>query len=177
MFLIVEKNQLLTSKNEKMKKTNFISMLTLILALTISVSSCKPKDAEIQKAVQTAIATSPDATDVIATVEKGVVTLTGEVKDDATSTAVNALAAGVKNVKSVVNNLSVVPPAPVVSAEDTALLSGLADALKDNPTVKYEVKDGVVTLTGEVKKDDLIKVMQKVSALKPLKIDQQLTVK
>ncbi len=160
-----------------MKKTSFISMLALVLVLAVSVTSCKPKDADIQKAVQTAIAANPDAAAVVATVEKGVVTLTGDVKDDATSAAVNALTAGVKDVKSVVNNLNVVPPVPVVSAEDTALLAGLGDALKDNPTVKFDVKDGVVTLTGEVKKADLPKIMQKVTALKPLKIDQQLTVK
>ena len=39
------------------------------------------------------------------------------------------------------------------------------------------VKDGVVTLTGDVKKADLPKVMQAVSALHPKKIENKATVK
>lgn len=160
-----------------MKKTSFLSMLALTLLIAVGVTSCKPKDADIQKAVQTAIAANPDAAGVTATVEKGVVTLAGDVKDEATSVTLNALAAGVKDVKSVVNNLKVVPPVPVISATDQVLIDGLVAALKDNPTVTTAVKDGIVTLTGEVKKADLPKILQKVSALKPVKIDNQLTVK
>lgn len=159
-----------------MKKFQIVSMLALVLMLAVGVSSCKPKDADIQKAVQTAIAANPDAVGVTATVEKGVVTLAGEVKDEAASIAINGLAAGVKNVKSVVNNLTV-PQIPVVSAEDNALETALVDALKDNGGVTATVKDGVVTLTGEIKKADLPKLLQKISALKPAKIDNQLTVK
>lgn len=160
-----------------MKKTSLISMLALSLLLVVGVSSCKPKDADIQKAVQTAIAANPDAAGVAAVVEKGVVTLTGEVKDEAASVALNALAAGQKGVKSVVNSLTVVPPAPVISASDQVLIDGLITALKDNPTVTTAVKDGIITMTGEVKKADLPKILQKISALKPVKIDNQLTVK
>ena len=160
-----------------MKKTSLISMLALALSIGVGVSSCKPKDADIQKAVQTAIAANPDAAGVAAVVEKGVVTLTGEVKDEAASVALNALAAGQKGVKSVVNSLTVVPPAPVISASDQVLIDGLITALKDNPTVTTAVKDGIITMTGEVKKADLPKILQKISALKPVKIDNQLTVK
>ena len=160
-----------------MKKTSLISMLALALSIVVGVSSCKPKDADIQKAVQTAIAANPDAAGVAAVVEKGVVTLTGEVKDEAASVALNALAAGQKGVKSVVNSLTVVPPAPVISASDQVLIDGLITALKDNPTVTTAVKDGIITMTGEVKKADLPKILQKISALKPVKIDNQLTVK
>ncbi len=159
-----------------MKKNQVLTMLALVLMLAVGVTSCKPKDADIQKSVQTAIAANPDAAGVTASVDKGVVTLTGEVKDEATSAAINGIAAGVKDVKSVVNNLTV-PQAPIVSAQDTELQAGLVDALKDNAGVTYTVKDGVVTLTGEVKKADLPTVLQKVSALNPVKIDNQITVK
>lgn len=156
-----------------MKKIQIISVLAFVLLLA-GFTSCKPKDADIQRAVETAIAANPDAADVLATVEKGVVTLTGEVKDEATSVAINGIAAGVKNVKSVVNDLTIVPP--VVSAVDSALQSGLTDALKDHAGVSFSVLDGVVTLTGEIQEADLPKLMQKVSALKPAKIDNQLTI-
>ncbi|NLO69752.1 MAG: BON domain-containing protein [Porphyromonadaceae bacterium] len=158
-----------------MKKNQIVSMLALILLLAVGVTSCKPKDADIQKAVQTAIAANPDAVGVTATVEKGVVTLTGEVKDESTSMAINGLAAGVKDVKSVVNDLTIA--APLVNAVDSALQTALVDALKDHPGVSATVLDGVVTLTGEISQSDLATLMQKVSALKPVKIDNQLTIK
>ena len=152
-------------------------MLVLTAFIAFGFNSCAPKDADIQKAVQTKIATNPDATGVVVSVTKQVVTLTGEVKDEATSAAIAADAQSVKGVKSVVNSLTVTPPAPVISAQDATLISTLQDALKDHPTVTYEVKDGVVTLTGEVKKTDLKKLMQKVQALKPVKVENKLTIK
>ena len=152
-------------------------MLALAIMVAVGATSCKPKDADIQKAVQTAVATNPDATGVTVAVEKGVVTLTGEVKDEAASVAINGLATAVKGVKSVTNSLTVTPPAPVLSPIDAALETALKDALKDNATVIAAVKDGVITLTGEIQKKDLPKLLQKISALKPIKIDNQLTVK
>lgn len=158
-----------------MKKNQFLSMLALIVMLAVGVTSCQPKDSDIQKAVQTAIAANPDATGISVAVEKGVVTLTGEVKDEAVSMAINGLAAGVKNVKSVVNSLTIAPPA--INVQDTVLQSALVDALKDHASVSAAVIDGVITLTGEINKSDLPTLMQKVSALNPVKIDNQLTVK
>ncbi len=67
--------------------------------------------------------------------------------------------------------------APLVNPVDAQLMSALVDALKDNPTVVAAVKEGVISLTGEIKKSDLPKLLQKVSALKPVKIDNQLTIK
>jgi len=160
-----------------MKKFRLLSLLAIAVLLAAGFTSCKPKDADIQKAVQTAIAANPDATGVTVAVEKGIVTLTGEVKDDATSLVVAGLATAVKGVKSVTNSLTVTPPAPVLSPIDAALETALKDALKDNATVIAAVKDGVITLTGEIQKKDLPKLLQKISALKPIKIDNQLTVK
>lgn len=158
-----------------MKK--IVSMLVLAVFVAFGFNSCAPKDADIQKSVQTKIAANPDATGVTVNVAKQVVTLTGEVKDEATSAAIAADAQGVKGVKSVVNSLTVTPPAPIISAQDATLVTSLKDALKDSPTVSYEVKDGVVTLTGEIKKADLRVLMQKVQALKPVKVENKLTVK
>ena len=54
--------------------------------------------------------------------------------------------------------------------------SNVTDAIKDHPTVKAEVKDGVITLTGEIKKDALKKLMPLLQSLKPKKVDNKLTV-
>ena len=64
-------------------------------------------------------------------------------------------------------------PAPVVISEDTSLNKGVTDATKDFPTVKASVNDGVITLTGEVEKPQLITLMQSLQSLRPKKIDNQ----
>lgn len=157
-----------------MKKKQIVSILVFAFLFAVGAVSCKPKDGDIQKAVQTAIAAEPDAAGVVASVEKGVVTLTGEVKDEAVKIAINGIAAGMKDVKSVVNDITVA--APIINAVDSALQTGLIDALKDHPGVSFSVLDGVITLTGEIKNEDLPILMQKVSAMNPVKIDNQLVV-
>jgi osmotically-inducible protein OsmY len=52
----------------------------------------------------------------------------------------------------------------------------VADATKDFAGVTAAVNDGIVTLTGTIKKADLPKLMQSVSSLKPKKIENKLTV-
>jgi len=106
-----------------------------------------------------------------------VATLTGTVQDDETKALAETTVAAVKNVKSVVNNLEVVPPAPDFTEIDAALNAALVDALKDHATVVAEVKEGVVTLTGEIKKRDLQTLMEKVNALNPQQVVNNITVK
>lgn len=148
-------------------------MMSAAIAATLFLVSCGPKDADIQAAVQ-----AKEASGITVAVTKGAVTLTGEAPDDAAKAIAEEVAKAEKGVKSVANNLTVKPAvAPVVIAEDTVLQKNVADAVKDFPTVKADVKDGVVTLTGELKKASLITLMQHLSALKPKKIDNKLTIK
>ncbi|WP_231491217.1 BON domain-containing protein [Pedobacter sp. Leaf170] len=153
-----------------MKTTKFL--LSAVLAVTLFFAGCKPKDADIQSAVQ-----AKEAAGITVAVAKGDVTLTGEVADEAEKAKAEEIAKAEEGVKSVINNLTIKTVAPVVIAEDTVLIKNVADATKDFPTVKAEVKDGVVLLTGEIKKASLITLMQHLSALKPKKIDNKLTVK
>lgn len=149
--------------------------MSVAMAAILFIVSCSPKDADIQAAVQ-----AKEANGINVTVTKGEVTLTGEVLDDAAKTTAETIAKSEKGVKSVVNNLSiktVTSTAPVVIAEDAALQKNVTDAVKDFPSVKADVKDGVVTLTGDIKKSSLITLMQHLSALKPKKIDNKLTIK
>jgi len=165
-----------------MKKliSGFMTAAIAVAFLSFTVTSCKngPKDADVQAAAQTTLsAITPAAT---VTVEKGVATISGEVADDATKASLEAAASKVEGVKSVVNSLTVAPPPPAPTVEITAdspLNDALKDALKDSPSVTYTVKDGVVTLTGEITKANLPTLMQKINALKPKKIENQLTIK
>jgi osmotically-inducible protein OsmY len=80
-------------------------------------------------------------------------------------------------VKEVVDNATVTPPPPpVVISPDDSLKTNLTTALKDYPSLNVDVKDGVVTLTGTIKRADLPKAMQAITALKPKKIDNKATV-
>lgn len=154
-----------------MKTTKLL--LSMVIATTLFFVGCKPKDAAIQAAIQ-----AKEAAGITVAVTKGDVTLTGEVDDEATKAKAEEIAKAEKGVKSVINNLTVKPAdVPVVISEDHGLIKNVADATKDFPTVKAEVKDGVILLTGEIKKASLITLMQHLSALNPKKIDNKLTVK
>jgi len=145
----------------------------MVVAATLFCVGCKPNDAAIQAAIQ-----AKEAAGITVAVTKGNVTLTGVVDDEAIKTTAGEIAKAEKGVKTVTNNLIIKPTdLPVVIADDAVLIKNVADATKDFPTVKAAVKDGVVLLTGEIKKASLITLMQHLSALKPKKIDNKLTVK
>lgn len=151
-----------------------ISKLTLaaVLGMFVAFTSCKQKDTDIQKTVQ-----SKETTSVSVTVTDGVATLSGEVPDEAAKMRAEEVAKGEKGVKSVINNLTVaMPMAPVVVAADDPLMMSVKDAVKDHPTVTATVADGVVTLTGTIKKAALPKLMMNLNTLHPKKIDNNLTV-
>lgn len=149
---------------------------SLFIALTsVMLFSCKPKikDADIEAKIQSNTALSH----LVANVKDGVVTLSGECKDEADKAACETAVKGIEGVKQVVNNTTIAPPppapapAPVVIAADDPLTKGITDALKDFPTVKATAKDGIITVTGETTKADWKKIKIALDALKPKKVD------
>lgn len=161
-----------------MKAFKFMTAITLILALGMSVASCKKvNDEEVQKAAQEVLMANPTLAGVVVTVQEQVATLTGIVDDDIAKAAAESAVAAIENVKSVVNLIEVVPPAPDYSELDAAINAALADAMKDHATVTAVVQDGVITLTGEIREKDLPTLMQKLNALTPVQIVNNLTVK
>jgi hyperosmotically inducible protein len=142
------------------------------IAIGVVLAACGPKDADIKASVDQAIS---DVQGVTVDVAKGVATISGEFANEAAKAATEAKVKAVKGVKSVVNNATVTPP--VVISPDEALKATVATALKDFSTLTADVKDGVVTLTGEIKRDELPRVMQALSALNPKKIENKATVK
>lgn len=147
-------------------------ILSVGLMFMISCKS-KPKDADIQAAVTTALQSSPGVT---ADVKDGVVTLSGSVASQADKDAAEAAVKLNQGVKSVVNNVTVTPPpppapaAPVVTADDS-LKTAVAGIVKDFPGIQADVKDGVITITGEQKADRWKKLKMALDALKPKKVD------
>lgn len=163
-----------------MKRVLGRAMLGMALVTSITLSSCAPKDADIEKNITTAIAAYPG---VSVSVKDGVATISGEVADEATKMAVETAAKGIKGVKSITNSLTIPPPppppTPVVINPDETLQKSVADIItaQGQSKVTAAVKDGIVTLTGEIKKKDLPALMQKLNEIKPKKIENKLVIK
>ena len=156
-----------------MKMNKFL--FAMMLSASIAVVSCKPKDADVKAAVEKSIAANAALTGVVVDVKDGVATLSGEIKNEADKAAAEALVKGIKGVKSVTDNITVAAAAtsvPVINAADEAISAGLRDLTKDLSTVKYAVKDGVITLTGEISKAKNVAFTQAYMALKPAKVER-----
>jgi len=156
-------------------------MRLLFTGLLFLILSCKggPSDEQLQKQLSETISASYPG--VTASVAKGVVTLNGTCPDETCKTGSEASAKSVEGVKSVVNNVVISGPAsPVSTPEVTAddpLQSSLTSLLSAYKGVKGKVEDGVVTLTGEIKRSQLTTLMQSVNELKPKKVVNKLVIK
>jgi len=158
-----------------MKIKQFLPVI--ILAATLTVTGCKEKDADVKVRVEEKLSANQETAGTMVDIKDGVATLTGQVSTDNGKMESENIAKGTKGVKSVVNNLSVTPPAPPVTVTpDDPLTIALRDATKDHPTVNASVMNGTVMLTGTISKADNVRLMKKISALNPGKIDNQLTI-
>lgn len=144
-----------------------------IAALAISFTSCKKKmkDADIKAAVEKALAADPMSAGTSVSVDKGVVTMTGECKDEMCKSKCEEMVKGIKGVEKVINNCTVAPPPPppaaVVNPADEELTKGVTDALKDMQGIKASVADGKIVLTGEIAKAKWAGLKQLLDKLKP----------
>jgi len=155
-----------------------VSLLTIAIAIGIIFSSCGAKDADIEKAVNEKLQTNADYAGITASVADGVVTLGGNCATagcDASATDFIKAVTGVKEVKS---NVTVTPPPPppVEISADNALQTAVIDALSTYKGITASISDGVVTLTGKIKRADLQPLMMKLNSLKPKKIENKLTI-
>lgn len=157
-----------------------IKSILLGMSLALSLVACGPKDADIQKEISAKLSALPG---VEVTVKDGVATISGICKDDAFKQNAESIIKGVKGVKSVVNNCeiaapeTVVEPAPVEINPDAVLNTSVNEVVKTYSGVSATVKDGVVTLTGDIKKAQLPNLIKSVQELKPKKVENKLTIK
>ena len=108
--------------------------------------------------------------------DKGVVTLSGNVAADAEKAQAESIATGIANGQVVSNQIAVVPPggesaAKTVNSDlDAGIEKNLDAALIQNKChkgVTYDVKRGVVTLTGEVSSQSKRAQVEKVASTVP----------
>ena len=68
-------------------------------------------------------------------------------------------------------------PPPVVITADDPLKASVDNTIKPYPGVNATIQNGVITLTGEIKRADLQQLMAALNSLKPKSIDNKLTIK
>ena len=106
--------------------------------------------------------------------DKGVVTLTGQVTSDSAKSQAESIAKSIAGSQVVADEIAVVPPGPgasdaktINSDLDKGIEQNLDAALVQNrfkKDVKYDVKNGVVTLTVEVNSQSKRAQVEKVAA-------------
>ncbi len=148
-------------------------LMVVVVSATMLFVSCKPKDADIKADVEKALKADPMMTNTMVDVKDGVVTMSGECKDDACKAMCEKTVAGVKGVKSVVNNCMVAPPPPPPPASlsttiDATKMQQVKDGLKDIPGVTVEFVGDKAVLKGAVTDANRVKIMQIVMAAKVL---------
>ncbi|UOU96764.1 BON domain-containing protein [Chryseobacterium daecheongense] len=162
-----------------MKKT--IAMAALAVAVSFGSISCKKKvsDADLQTQATTVVTSNPNAS---VEVKDGVAHLSGTFADQASKDAMIAQLKAINGVKDVMDMSTIAAPAaaaPVetTSAVDPAVQQKVQDAVKDFPSVKVEVVNGELTLTGNVSPQQARKIKESVDALKVGKVNYNYTVK
>jgi|SRR5215217_8200760 len=153
-----------------MKK--ILSVLTIMGFTLMIACKGKPNDAELQTKVSEMV----KVPGVTSEVKEGMVTLSGNVSDDASKAAAESAAKAVEGIKGVNNNIMVTPSqvavAPTVEVSpDAALTTAVNDAIKDFPGITANVKDGVVAVAGEISKDNWKTLKMALDGLNPKKVD------
>ena len=159
-------------------RIKLFSVVALVGVLLLA--ACGKSDSDLQKAASDKLS-SDSISGVTVAVKDGTATLTGEVKDVTVKTKAEADVKGIEGIKTVNNNLTLIPlaPAPTPMGADKTMEGTINENLKKaNVTgVTVSVSNGEVTLSGEIPKADLAKAMQAASSTNPTKVNNQLKTK
>jgi len=161
-----------------MKKVLFI--LSCVMISCITLQSCKQSDQQLKSEVDKVLMNG--YTTITSSVKDGIATLTGTVDSEQQKMAAENVVRAVKNVKSVVNNITVKQAitAPQTSANsDAATMSTITSRLNTEgfKDVRVDVVNGEVILSGDLNRSDLNKVMQIANDSNPMKVTNRLNLK
>jgi hyperosmotically inducible protein len=166
----------LQRRNMKTRKLG-LSLLALLVVGTLVGCSTSTKSPDVSDSIRKSLdqAGLKDVT-VSQDRDKGVVTLGGHVAAEADKAHAESLAKSIAAEQVVANQIAVTPPgiesdAKTVNSDlDTGIEKNLDAALVTNrlhKSVKFDVKNGVVTLTGEVNSKSEHALAEKVASSVP----------
>jgi osmotically-inducible protein OsmY len=166
-------------KGENMKTLKLCLTLLMLLAVgsLVGCSGASRKSADVSDSIRTAL-DQAGLKDVSVTQdrEKGVVTLGGKVATDGDKAQAESIAKSIAAGQVVADQIAVIPPGlesdtkTINSDLDKAIDKNLDATLIQNRLhkgVKYDVKNGVVTLTGEVNSESKRTRVEKVASTVP----------
>jgi len=157
-----------------------IKSILLGTGLAFSLLACSAKDADIEKEINAKLNDTPG---IHVTVHEGVATIVGTCDDDTFKKNIESSVKSVKGVKTVINNCQIPEPnvepaaAAVIINSDADLDKSVHKIVDAYDGVSATVVGGVITLSGEIKRDKLQPLMQSLQELKPKKVDNKLTIK
>ncbi|EJF99937.1 BON domain-containing protein [Flavobacterium sp. F52] len=159
-----------------------MKMRSILLGMSLSIAlvSCKPNDADIEAAIREKLG---DVATIQVAVHDGVATIAGTCEDEIFKKNIEKSVRATKGVKSVINTCELAranqepAAATVVINSDADLDKSVSKVVDAYDGVSATVVGGVVTLSGEIKKDKLQPLMQSIQELHPKKVDNQLTIK
>ena len=147
-------------KNMKTLRLCLTMLMLLAVGSLVGCSRTSTKSPDVSDSIRNALDQAGlKAVSVTQDRDKGVVTLSGNVASDADKAQAESIATSIATGQVVSNQIAVVPPgaegeAKAVNADlDAGIEKNLDAALIQNKVhkgVSYDVKNGVVTLTGEV---------------------------
>jgi hyperosmotically inducible protein len=154
-----------------------VSLVTLLIVGTLAGCSGTTKSPDVSDTIRKSL-DQASLKDVSVTQDrdKGVVTLGGHVASDGDKSQAESIAKSIAGGQIVSNQIGVIPPAVESEAKtvnsdlDKGIEKNLDAALiqhRVNKGVKYDAKNGVVTLTGEVNSQARRAQVEKVAAAVP----------
>jgi osmotically-inducible protein OsmY len=158
----------------KMLKHFYRPLLLLLLSLHIIACGGGNHDAAIQTKISAITPGTPELENVSATVLKGVVTLVGQCKNDKDRERAEKAIKKIDDVKEVINNITVTPD--IIVTSDKELKEQTSKVVKKYKHVRADVNEGVITLRGEVDKNDLQQLISDLNSLRPRRVENQLVV-
>ncbi|MCX2743142.1 BON domain-containing protein [Mangrovivirga sp. M17] len=154
----------------------------IFILVILIMAACGPSDGELTEAVRAELEGVEGLENVEVAVDAGIAQLTGQVESEEMKETAGGIAENVKGITEVANSIIV-----DVSMDDTVDSVSMSDSeLKEKvkanfqeyqlDNINIEVDNGVVTLTGEIREEELHEVMSAAMESGADKVINKLTV-
>lgn len=158
-----------------MKK--LLLMMACVFTVGLTFQACKSGDQKIKTDVDKVLTQYKNVTSVV---NDGAVTLAGAVETQQERSTIETQVKAVKNVRAVMNNIIVTGGGmPSATSQDAMLQSAIRTSLSaaGYNSVIVSVQNGEVTLSGDLNRADLTKVMQMANEVNPSRVINNLNLK